>query len=49
MITAIFNFLMWSPIMIDRSIDAEVYNQPVLIGRVILVYHVMMVISSEQF
>ena len=34
--------------MIDRSIDAEVYNQPVLICRVIRVYHVMMVISSEH-
>ena len=33
---------MRSPIMIDRSVDAEVYNQPVLICRVIRVYHVMM-------
>ena len=40
---------MRSPIKIDRSVDAEVYNQPVLICRVIRVYHVMMlVISSEH-
>ena len=44
----IFNFLMRSPIMIDLSIDAEVYNQPVLICRVIRVSHVMVVMSSEH-